>query len=278
MNKQNLTKTFKIVTTCFYLSISPAIFSQTVGVNTLNPTGVFHVDGKGDNNKKGNATPSQQANDFIVTQNGDVGIGTANPTNKLHIKANSDPVKIEGLKEGDFYVNSILVVDDKNVIKKANTFEKLSIPSPTILRLENNIENFLQNQISGGQEAIPMKIIKNTIAGLKYNPQTQTITFQKGTYQISFIYEAIHNANNCTLSSYFIDFPLDRGNTRIHSTASHSLGGVSNHGGTITYATTIPQGRNWQIRLGRGQSGNCGGAGMTLQKLSTQVIIFRLGD
>lgn len=46
---------------------------------------------------------------------------------------------------------------------------------------------------------------------------------------------------------------------------------------TIRDATTIPANANWQIQLGRGQSGNCNGAGMTLKK-ETELLIYRFGD
>lgn len=280
MNKTHfsLPKLSKVLTFGSILLYSSTIFSQSIGINTQNPQGILHVDGKGDNDKKLKPTIIQQANDFIITESGNVGIGTTNPTNKLHISTSDNPIKVEGLQEGDVYTNNILVLDNQNQIKKANTFEKLSLPSPAVFRVQTDQNNFLQNSKAGQSQIIPMKMIKNAITGLKYNEASNTITFPKGTYQISFIYEATHSATNCTISSYFIDLPLDNSFTRIHSTASHNGGANSNHGGTITYASTVPQNRQWKIQLGRGQSGNCIGQGMSLKKLSTQIIIFRLGD
>ncbi len=50
-----------------------------VGINTANPQGIFNIDGKKDNNATGIPTAVQQANDFVVTEDGSVGIGTASP-------------------------------------------------------------------------------------------------------------------------------------------------------------------------------------------------------
>ena len=122
-----------------------------------------------------------------------------------------------------------------------------------------------------------MSIVKNSIAGLTYTGNT--VNFPPGTYQITMVYEATHNNTGCTISSYFVDFPLNAtNNTRIHSTASHSEGVLSNHGGTISYVTSISATRNWPIQLGRGQSGNCTGVGMNLSPNSTQLLIFKIGN
>lgn len=138
--------------------------------------------------------------------------------------------------------------------------------------------NFLNGVVAGGTQVIPMSVIKNTIDGMTFNATTSTITFPAGTYQMTFVYEAVHNNPGCTLSSYFIDFPLDTGTQRVHNVGAHIEGGNSIHGNAITYATTVPVGRTWQIALGRGVSGNCSGTGNTLTARSTQLLVFRIGD
>ena len=62
------------------LFIGALSFAQTgVGVMTQKPQGTFHVDAVGDNATTGTPTTEQQANDFIVTNTGNVGIGTTTP-------------------------------------------------------------------------------------------------------------------------------------------------------------------------------------------------------
>ncbi|WP_054511675.1 hypothetical protein [Chryseobacterium sp. ERMR1:04] len=182
--------------------------------------------------------------------NGNVGIGVTAPSNKLHVTATADPLRLEGTTAGNPNTDRPVVIDANGVIKSINTLSVLGIPNPAIFRLETAQTNFLGGQGIGGSQVVPMSVVKNTIDGMSYNATTSTITFPAGTYQMTFVYEGNHNATGCTISSYYVDFPLNTGSTRIHNTAAHLEGGSSNHGGTITYATTIPA-RTWQIILGR---------------------------
>lgn len=266
------TKSFLLGT----LVLSTVVYSQ-VGINTVNPQGIFNIDAAKDNASTGIPSAAQQANDVAVTGVGNMGIGTTVPTNKLHI-IGSNPLRLEGVVTGNTNTDQLLAVDATGVVKNIGTLSFLSVPTPAIFRLNGGISDFLSTQGAGGAQVVPMTLIKNSIPGLTYDDASSTITFSSGTYQITFVYEGIHNAAGCTISSYFVDFPLNSINTRIHSTASHIGGGVSSHGGTITYATTVPTGRNWKIHLGRGQSGNCTGPGMNLAGGSTQLLVFRIGD
>lgn len=77
----------------FFITIailsSSLIYSQ-VGVNTVKPQTIFHIDGAKDN-PKSNTIPnaSQQSNDFVVTAEGKVGIGTINPRSTIDITSKS---------------------------------------------------------------------------------------------------------------------------------------------------------------------------------------------
>lgn len=63
------------------------VLSQ-VGINTGNPLGKFHIDGKGDNPNGTNILDSlQQANDFVVTPSGFTGVGTINPIVKFDLRS-----------------------------------------------------------------------------------------------------------------------------------------------------------------------------------------------
>lgn len=363
-------------------------YSQ-IGINTENPQAFFHIDGAGDNEKKGSVTEAHQVNDIVVTSEGKMGIGTDAPTNSLHIKSSSDPLKLEGLSNGDQSQNSILSIDNTGIVKNIGTISALGlwntkgnmgtdpstnflgttnaqdlkirtnntermrisatgnviigdpvtgtgtsddpnillnikgkmkatatsdpltlngvevgsvandkliaintdgtvktlgtigdlgIPSPALFRLEEGISNFLINKNNGEKEAVPMTLVSNAIPELTYNPATYVLTFPEGIYQMMFAYEATHDANGCTISSYFVDFPSDNTTTRIHNNSDHSQGGNSNHGGNIVFSAKINANTNWPIALGRGQSGNCSGAGMTLIKWSTYLLIFKIGN
>lgn len=261
-----------------FLLIGNLYFLQAqVGIQTSNPQGVFNIDAAKDNPATGVPSVAQQANDVAVTAAGNMGIGITAPTNKLHVNG-TDPLRLQGLTTGNTTTDPLMVVDATGVVKNIGTLGALSIPNPAVFRLETAQANFLQTQGAGGSQVVPMSVVKNSISGMSFNAGTSTITFPAGTYQITFVYEAIHNATGCNISSYFVDFPLNTGTTRIHNTASHIEGALSNHGGTITYATTVPANRTWTITLGRGQSGNCSGAGMSLAATSTQLLVFRIGD
>jgi hypothetical protein len=217
---------------------------------------------------------------YLTDENsGRVGIGTIVPANKLHIVASADPLKLEGITAGSSTTDKLLVVDAGGVVKNIGSLGALSIPSPAVFKLVTQQNNFLNGTSSGAEKRVPMSLVKNSITGLTYNNTTSTITFPAGTYQMTFVYEGTHNNTNCTVSSYYVDFPISASNTqRVHSTASHLQGQASNHGGNITYVATIPEGTTWPIELGRGISGNCSGPGMLLRANSTLLLVYRIGD
>lgn len=84
----------------FLLAISIMGYAQ-VGIKTLDPKGIFHVDGMGDNGSVTN--PTQIDNDFIVTDDGNVGIGTLTPRARLDLQGigNGTTTSIYGLRLDD---------------------------------------------------------------------------------------------------------------------------------------------------------------------------------
>ncbi|WP_123912695.1 hypothetical protein [Chryseobacterium pennipullorum] len=248
-----------------------------VGINTSNPQGVFNIDGAKDNPATGTPNASQQANDVAVTTAGNMGIGLTAPTNKLHVNG-TNPLRLQGLTAGAMSTDLLTVADANGVLKTVGTLNSLSIPTAAIFRLANSQANFLNGIAEGSSSVVPMSMIKNSIEGMSYDAATSTITFPAGTYQMTFVYEATHNATGCTISSYLVDFPLNASTVRTVNTAEHNQGGTSNHGGAIAYSTAVPANTTWQIRLGRGPSGNCSGAGMDLKNTSTQLLVLRIGN
>ncbi len=250
--------------------IKPTTISNVTGTNKFAITGTGVDAINFDNNTLS-----------IDATNNRVGIGTASPGNLLHLNGN-DPLRMEGVTTGNVSTDLLLGVDNTGVVKTIATgqqlLDMLSVPVPAIFSLDSTINDFLDGVPPGAYHFFPMVLVKNQIQGLTYNPVTGRVTIPAGTYQFSFVYEALHNTN-CTISSYFVDFPNSSGgNQRIHNTASHATDGLSNHGGIITYTTTFPATRTMDIHLGRGQSGNCEGPGMSLIERSTHMVIMRLGS
>jgi hypothetical protein len=76
------------------------IINAQVGVNTTNPQGVLHVDGKSStattNPTTGTPTAVQGSDDFVVTSSGSVGIGTSSPNPSAILELNVE----NGSKKG----------------------------------------------------------------------------------------------------------------------------------------------------------------------------------
>lgn len=175
---------------------------------------------------------------------------------------------------------SLMVDQDTLDISVGDVVDGLGIPRPAVFQLEKSEKDFLITATAGMMQKVPMELVTNNITtSISFDKVSNTITFQPGTYIISFVYEALHNATDCTISSYFVDFPTNSTQRRrIHATASHSQGSAASHGGTVTYTAKLTNSTGWVPMLGRGQSGNCFGAGMTLNANVTQLSILKISN
>ncbi|MEM8896944.1 MAG: hypothetical protein AAGC85_02525 [Bacteroidota bacterium] len=98
----------------------PVVITDTgkVGIGTSNPDAVLEVTG-GDQplvnlNRSGKAI-------LYVGKEDQVGIGTTSSTNKLHVVDSEDPLRLEGLKQGNANLaNRVLVTDENGVVKYIN--------------------------------------------------------------------------------------------------------------------------------------------------------------
>ncbi|GEN70897.1 hypothetical protein CLA01_09690 [Chryseobacterium lathyri] len=244
---------------------SVSLFSQ-VGINTTTPNPSSILDIVSTN--KGLLIPR-----VSLTGNTDV-TTIPNPANGLLVYNLVDAGGASPVKKDNFYKFNTTVNKWQLVLDETS----LPLLAPAVFRLETSMSDFLNGQGAASSVVIPMTMLSNKITGLSYDSTTSTITFPAGTYKMEFVYEGDHNAAGCTISSYLVDFPDGAGTAynRIHTTAAHNQGGSSNHGGVVTYTTTVPAGRTWTIKFGRGQSGNCSGLGGTLRAKSTELLIFRM--
>lgn len=89
----------RILILLFVMSIVPV--SAQVGIKTEKPLGTFHIDSKG-NNTSIPITATEELDDVIVDENGNVGIGTSSPSVKLHIKTTgTSSAPVSGIKISD---------------------------------------------------------------------------------------------------------------------------------------------------------------------------------
>jgi len=244
----------------------------------LNSTNIFSTykgDGTTTLSNLGFATANTTR--MLIDENGNVGVGTTSPATKLEVNNGTTAGAIK-IVDGTQGANKILT-SDANGVGTWQSPADIDIPTPAVYSLQSDISNFLNGVGSGDNRSVPMAQIVNSTGGnVAFNSGTNTISLKPGVYQMTFVYEATHDASGCTVSSYFVDFPTGTGSTtkRIHSTAAHNQGGTSNHGGTISFTTVITgSGYDWIIKLGRGQSGNCFGTGNTLAAGSTQLTVLR---
>lgn len=226
------------------------------------------------------------SNVVAFAQDGRIGINTENPTTTLYIRnyvVTDEPLRLENLQNvKDTEVNELLFTNADGVVRKASP-ETMNINRSVVFTLPNS-QVFLNEVAAGGSELITtMTKVTSDIKGVTYSGNT--ITFEEGVYILTFTYAAAKNGGvttasrpgalsdtQCTISSYFVDFPtsgIATGTTRIHSNQSHNPAGGSGdmntgaestvHGGTINYVLEVPKGatKSMNLHIGRGVGGNC---------------------
>ena len=93
------------------LVISANLALAQVGVNTPNPKGMFHLDGKKNNETSGNVSPVNQTDDVVMTADGFVGIGNNTPATSLDIKTSgTSAAPVPGIKIADGVQNENYVL------------------------------------------------------------------------------------------------------------------------------------------------------------------------
>ena len=106
----------KKYTQLFFVLISASAFGQ-VGINTQNPQNTFHIDGGKDNPITGAPTTLQQANDFIVTNVGQVGISTTIPSQNLDVATGNVRIRDINSNSGVATTDKVVVADASGVLK-----------------------------------------------------------------------------------------------------------------------------------------------------------------
>lgn len=96
-----------IILLSFITMYYPYLFSQLIGINTLNPESLVHIDGASSpettNPINGTASILQLSDDIIITNYGQIGVGTSDIKTKLNlIHDHSGAIRIIDGTEGEY--------------------------------------------------------------------------------------------------------------------------------------------------------------------------------
>ncbi|WP_048506465.1 hypothetical protein [Chryseobacterium angstadtii] len=168
--------TRKLLTAVSVFTLSFHAFAQ-IGINTSNPQTYFHIDAGKDNPTSGAPSATQQANDFSVTNTGNVGIGTITPSEKLDIGTGNIRVRDINTNVGIGGTDRVVVADATGVLKTIN-FNSYSLFHA---RLAGN-----QNLTTVTATTLVFSAPLATSAYYNYNTSTGVLTFnQAGNYLVT---------------------------------------------------------------------------------------------
>lgn len=203
------------------------VYSQ-VGINTGNPTGIFHVDGAKDNAVTGIPTLTQQENDFVVTSNGSIGIGTVSPNASAILYVNADGLS-SGNKKGFLGPKAAL----------SSETDQVTIPSPAtgLLVYNSGTGGLVYNGYVFWNGTEWRTFSNSSLApGIVGNITCNGITLSPGTYTAGTPYTGTMNV------------PYTGGNGGIHAaqvigpvhglTATLSSGNFNSGSGTLSYTVS----------------------------------------
>ncbi|SHE99213.1 hypothetical protein [Chryseobacterium sp. OV279] len=168
--------TTKLLTAVSVFTLSVATFAQ-VGINTSNPQTSFHVDAAKDNPTSGVPSATQQANDFTVTNTGNVGIGTTAPTEKLDIITGNARIRNINTNVGIGGTDRVVVADATGVLKTIN-FNSYSLFHARLAASQSLATTTIATLVFSGPLA--------TSPYYSYNTSTGVLTFnQAGNYLVT---------------------------------------------------------------------------------------------
>ena len=232
----------------------------------------------------------------LTLNNGTVKLGgELSDANTEIITTATNTLAIKNLQPAYANEENIVMVDNNGVLKLTNNIiSDLRIPEPAVLELKTTISQFLSTSpVNTLYDKLPLKQVMNSIEELTINDSSaeETIlTFQPGIYQMTLSYEADYYPapEDCTTSSYFIQFPTGSNSIETaYTNAVHSPGYNSNHGGTVSFTSVLTSPTTWKTNLSLGNAGNCtrtvngnivSAANHQLKAPSTQLVILRLGN
>ncbi|QIK59958.1 hypothetical protein G7050_08995 [Dysgonomonas sp. HDW5A] len=147
--------------------ISLYSYSQ-VGINTINPQGVFHIDGAGDNPSSGSPTVEQESNDVTVSVLGNIGVGTTSPNAKIELIGSTTVTPIIAR---NMEISSTTTLADKQSLFPVvidNNGVMIRQASPVSLGNSYSLDGAFNILIGGGPVTVFTGINNNTVVVFKF--------------------------------------------------------------------------------------------------------------
>ncbi|MDV7699271.1 hypothetical protein N6B72_20315 [Chryseobacterium soli] len=197
--------------------------------------------------------------DFLLDlSDGHIGIGTTpDLISQLYVTGTAGAGSALRITDGTQANGRILVSDANGLASwKVNNI-------PTFVLSYNTSSTVLSGVGIGGSSSLPNFVSTiNTTPGISFIGNT--VTLAAGVYQVNVSLEFSNatNGGDCgtlvsLINSYFLDFPNNGTNMRVHSNSPSNCGGTSNHSAQWNTTISIPAGgATWVLNLGRGQGGN----------------------
>lgn len=247
------------------LKLENSVNGQAVIQNftAKNATGAIRVTGMGINpnfSTNGIFVITRATNsDFLLDlSNGHIGIGTTPDfISQLYVTGTAGAGSALRIVDGTQAAGRILGSDANGLASwKVNNI-------PTFVLSYSTSSTVLSSVGIGGTSALPNFVATiNTTPGISFSGNT--VNLATGVYQVNVSLEFSNatNGGDCgvltsLINSYFLDFPNNGTNMRVHSNSPSNCGGTSNHSAQWNTTITIPAGgAAWVLNLGRGQGGN----------------------
>lgn len=148
-------------------SISLYSYSQ-VGINTVNPQGVFHIDAGSDNSATSSPSIDEQANDVSVSVLGNIGVGTISPSAKIDLVGTSTitPIRARNMEASSTStladrttLHPVMIDKDGVMIKQF---------SPVSLGNSYYLDGSFSIPIGGGPVDVFTGINENSVVAFKF--------------------------------------------------------------------------------------------------------------
>ncbi|WP_322970454.1 hypothetical protein [Faecalibacter sp. LW9] len=182
------------------LACSTLLYSQ-VGINTENPQAMFHIDGSKNNPAIGTPSNSEQSDDFVITEDGNIGLGTISPKVRLDLRASSDTNNAIGISgttksASDAGAGAIRYIDQSGgriQVSNGITWENIaSVPTKAniVARINeaNNTQKFTYNvvkNVTGWEEMYDPTSSFDPVTGIFTAPRD-------GIYTVSFTFNFVN--------------------------------------------------------------------------------------